>query len=391
MKEKLQVAVSAVLPVILLLGLVAVFLSSGPLGLLKTAFPPVQSVSFEKVALAPGIITVEIINDGPDPVTISQVLVIDAYNAFSIDRPTLQHLEKATIRIDYPWVDGLPLKITLLTSDGLTFDKNIDVATAAPSFSMAQLAAFSLLGIYVGVLPVFMGLLWLPFLRSLSRKWYDFFLSLTIGLLVFLAADALEGAIELSGSVAASFQGAMLVPLGFFFALLLLFAFGQKGSIDVTKKSVASRAMRLSYMIALGIGLHNFGEGLAVGSAYAVGEIALGSLLVIGFMMHNLTEGIAIVAPIARENKGSQMRHLFMLGLLAGGPTIVGTWIGGFVFSSLWSLVFLSVGAGAIVYVIVEIAKHMRKESSNGIFTFSNVAGFLAGMLIMYATGLFVA
>ena len=391
MKEKLKFISSAALPVLLLLGLIFVFFSSGPLGLLKTTFPPVESVSFEKVVLEPGLITVEIINDGPDPVTVSQVLVIDAYNLFAIDRPTLQHLEKATIRINYPWVDGLPLKITLLTADGLTFDKEIEVATRTPQFSMAQLAAFSLLGMYFGVLPVFMGLLWLPFLRSLSRKWYDFFLSLTIGLLVFLAADALEGALELSGDVAASFQGAMLIPIGFFFALLVLLAIGQKGSIDVTKKGVASHALRLSYMIALGIGLHNLGEGLAVGSAYAVGEIALGSLLVIGFMMHNLTEGIAIVAPIARKEDGSQLRHLFLLGLLAGGPTIVGTWIGGFVFSSLWSLIFLSIGAGAIAYVIIEIIKHMRKESAEGIFTFSNIAGFLAGMLIMYATGLFVA
>lgn len=391
MKEKLKLIASAALPLILLFGLVAVFLSAGPLGLLKTAFPPVQSVSFEKVTLEPGIIRVEIINDGPDQLTISQVLVIDAYNAFSIDHPTLQHLEKAAISIDYPWVEGLPLKISLLTSDGLIFDKEIGVATRTPQFGLPHLAAFSLLGIYVGVLPVFMGLLWLPFLRSLSRKWYDFFLSLTIGLLVFLAADALEGAFGISGSVAASFQGAMLVPLGFFFSLLLLLAFGQQGSVDVTKKGVTSHALRLSYMIALGIGLHNLGEGLAVGSAYATGEIALGSLLVIGFMMHNLTEGIAIVAPIARKGDASQLRHLLLLGLLAGGPTILGTWIGGFVFSSLWSLVFLSIGAGAIVYVIIEIAKHMRKESAEGIFTFGNVAGFLAGMLIMYATGLFVA
>ncbi|MEW6722355.1 MAG: ZIP family metal transporter [Candidatus Micrarchaeota archaeon] len=382
--------ISAILPVVLLAGLIWVFLAYGPLGLLRTGFPPVESVSFERVVLEPDLIRIEIINDGPDPVTVSQVMVNDAYNTFEIDRRTLAHLEKAGIRIEYPWAEGLPLTVTLITEDGLRFEKEIPVATETPRFGMQQASTFALLGLYVGVMPVFLGLLWLPFLRTLSRRWYDFFLSLTVGLLLFLAVDTFEGAFELAGEVAASFQGVVLVPIGFFIALLSLMAFGEKGPIDVTKKGVTEHALRLSYMIALGIGIHNLGEGLAIGSAYAVGEIALGSLLVIGFMMHNLTEGIAIIAPIAKHRWQDEIRHLLMLGLIAGAPTIAGAWIGGFAFSNLWSLVFLSLGAGAIVYVVIEITKHMKKEGEGTIFTFTNVLGFLAGMMIMYVTGLFV-
>jgi hypothetical protein len=245
---------------------------------------------------------IEVINDGPDPVTISQILVNDAYNQFEIDHQTINHLERAEIKITYPWAEGLPIKISLLTADGLTFDKEIPVATESPKFNLTQLLTFTTLGIYVGVMPVFLGLLWLPFLKTLSKRWYDFFLALTIGLLVFLTADSIEGAFELSSEVAVSFQGAMIVPIGFFLSLLILMAFGDKGNdIDVTKPGITKNTLNLSYMIALGIGIHNLGEGLAIGSAYAIGEIALGSLLVIGFMIHNLTAsttfGILVIPP----------------------------------------------------------------------------------------------
>ncbi|MBI5227369.1 ZIP family metal transporter [Candidatus Micrarchaeota archaeon] len=378
-----------ILPVVLLAGLIWVFLAFGPLGLLKTGFPPVESISFEKLTLGKDVIMVEIINDGPDPVTISQVIVNDAYNKFEISQKTLNHLEKASIRIEYPWSEGLPLKVTLLTEDGLRFEKEIAVAIETPAFNFTYVTTFALLGIYVGVMPVFLGLLWLPFLRTLSRKWYDFFLSLTVGLLVFLAVDAFGGALELSGEVAIAFQGVALIVIGFFLSLFTLTAISERGSIDVTKKGVVGHALRLSYMIALGIGIHNLGEGLAIGSAYSIGEIALGSLLVIGFMMHNLTEGIAIVAPIAREKEG-EIKHLIQLGLIAGGPTIIGAWVGGFAFSNLSALFFLAVGAGAILHVVIEITKHMKKESSQTIFTFTNILGFFIGLLIMYVTGLFV-
>ena len=378
---------SGLLPILLLAVLLAAFIAFGPLGIFKSTFPPIEEISFERVALERDQIRVDVINDGQAPVPISQVLVNDAYNKFEISKRTLNHLEGATITLVYPWSGGLPLRITLLTSEGVTFTKEVPVATETPKFDLTYMTTFTLLGLYVGVMPVFLGLLWLPFLRTLKRKWYDFLLSLTLGLLAFLAADALEGALELSGEVASSFQGAMLIPIGFLTSFLVLLAIGDKtGSVDVTKRGM-SHALVLSYMVALGIGAHNLGEGLAIGGAYSVGEVALGTLLVIGFMMHNLTEGIAIVAPITRHRADSEIKHLVLLGLLAGGPTIIGTWIGGFAFSALWSVLFLAIGAGAIAQVITG---YMRGEVSGTLFTFTNISGFFAGLFIMYLTGLFV-
>ncbi len=387
---KLPNILAGIFPIILLGVLIGIFLAFGPIGLLKTGFPPVESISFEKVTLEQDVIIIEIINDGPDSVTISQVLVNDAYNLFKTDKQTLNHLERTTIRIDYPWAEGLPLVISVLTDDGLKFEKDIPIATKTPELNLSYLTTFAILGMYVGVMPVFLGLLWLPFLRTLSRRWYDFFLSFTVGLLVFLAIDAFKEAIGLTSQVALVFQGVAVLAIGFFLTLFTLTAISERASIDVTKKGVTEHALRLSYMIALGIGVHNLGEGLAIGSAYSIGEIALGSLLVIGFMMHNLTEGIAIVAPIARQQE-SQIKHLIQLGLLAGAPTIIGAWIGAFAFSNLAALFFLAVGAGAILHVVVEITKHMKKEDGAIIFTFTNVLGFVVGLLVMYLTGLFVA
>lgn len=381
---------AGVLPVALLLVLIASFLQFGPLGLLKTAFPPVETVAFEKVVLEKGRITAHVMNDGPDEVTVSQVMVNDAYNKFQITKNTLKRLEKAVIYIDYPWADTLPLSIKLVSSSGLTFEKKIDVATTTPLPDLRYAFSFAMTGLYVGVIPVFLGLLWMPFLRELSRKWYDFFLSLTVGLLVFLLIDALEGSFKLASEIPQTLQGVSVITIGFFLPYLVLLAISKRDA-GLIKKDAIGHAFRLSYMIALGIGLHNMGEGLAIGSAFSVGEMSLGSLLVIGFMLHNLTEGIAIIAPITKHNDKSIVKHLVMLGLIAGGPTIIGAWIGGFAFSQFWSLLFLSIGVGAIFYVIVEIMKYMERGSQTTLFTFSNVAGFLTGLLVMYVTGLFVS
>ncbi|MBI4177266.1 MAG: metal transporter [Candidatus Aenigmarchaeota archaeon] len=383
--------VAGALPVVLLAVLIASFLQFGPLGLLKTAFPPVEAVAFEKVVLEDGRIIAYVMNDGPDEVTISQVMVNDAYNKFQATKSTLKRLEKTIVYIDYPWAETLPLSIKLVSSSGLTFEKEIAVATPTPVPDFRYITSFAMIGLYVGVIPVFLGLLWLPFLRNLSRKWYDFFLSLTVGLLVFLLIDAFEGSLELSSEMPQALQGVGIITIGFFLPYLALLAISRRDSASAVKKTVAGHTLKLSYMIALGIGLHNMGEGLAIGSAFSIGEITLGSLLIAGFMLHNLTEGIAIVAPITKHKSENVLRHLLVLGLIAGGPTIIGAWIGGFAFSQFWSLLFLSIGVGAIFYVIVEVLKYMGNGPQTTLFTPTNVAGFLAGLLIMYATGLLVS
>ncbi|MGH7417545.1 MAG: ZIP family metal transporter [Candidatus Rokuibacteriota bacterium] len=151
----------------------------------------------------------------------------------------------------------------------------------------------------------------------------------------------------------------------------------------------AGPRLLLAYLIALGIGLHNLGEGLAIGAAYAIGEIALGSFLVLGFMLHNTTEGLGIAAPVATDRPA--FAHFIWLGLLAGVPTIFGAWIGGFVYSPVFATLFLAIGAGAIFQVVYELGRLVVRQSGDELMTAMNFAGFAAGLVIMYVTGLFVA
>jgi zinc transporter ZupT len=313
------------------------------------------------------------------------VFVDDASWQHSLDgERTIGRLQSRTITIPYPWVLGEPHLVKLVTSTGLTFEGEIAVATESPRVNSRYLATFAMLGVYVGVIPVLLGLLWLPFLRGINRKWVDFFLSLTIGLLVFLAVDALAEALELSGRVAGAFQGLSLVLIGLLGTPLVIAALGQwqrgaKGTLS---------PMYVSMLIALAIGLHNLGEGLAIGAAYSTGEISLGTFLVLGFLLHNTTEGLGIIAPIANERPS--VRDLALLGLLAGAPTIIGTWVGGFTYSPVALTLFFAIGAGAIVQVVYELWKLFARKTEGGITTPLNAAGVLAGLAIMYVTGLLV-
>jgi len=379
-----------VVPLLLLAGLIGFFFTQGPLGVIKTTFPPVEHVAFERVEIKEKLVVAYVINDGPDPTRIAQVLVNDAYVQFESTQYDLQPRDKATLSIPYDWTDAEPLHVAVLTSSGIRFSHEIAVATLSPQPSTELFIAFALIGLYVGVIPVFLGLLWIPFLRRLGKQASDFLLALTIGLLLFLGVDALSEAMEASANVPQIFQGPALVLIGFISIILILLALSHHGRNKASTEE--SRLLGLAYLVAIGIGLHNFGEGLAIGSAYAIGEISLGTALVLGFMIHNITEGIAIAAPISREahNIPRFLRHVIQLGLIAGAPIIVGTWIGGFNYSATLSTLFLAVGAGAAFQVVISIVEHFLAQKRE-LFTPVNVAGVLAGMAIMFVTGMLVA
>jgi zinc transporter ZupT len=378
-------------PLVLLAGLIAVFLQVDPTSVLRTAFPPVEELTIERVTLPePGRMRIHIVNGGPDPVTVAQVQVDEAYWRFEMEGErtdrTIPRLGRATLELNYPWVEGEPHEIALLTSTGLTFTHEIAVATVTPQPNARYLGTFALLGLYAGVIPVILGLLWYPFLRQIDSKWIHFFLSLTIGLLVFLAVDALDEAFEVSEAVPGAFQGVGLIALGVAGALLALRALaGARTSSDSRNRHPA---LTVAYLIAIGIGLHNLGEGLAIGAAYALGEIALGSFLVIGFALHNTTEGLAIVAPMASERP--PLWHLGVLGAIAGVPTILGAWIGGFSYSPMAATLFLALGAGAILQVVIEVGRLIQRGQPGGLFAPLNAVGLGLGLLIMYATALLV-
>jgi zinc transporter, ZIP family len=373
-------------PLVLLAALVAVFLRTGPAGVFRQSFPPVEQLSIERIRLPQfGMMEVRVVNGGPEAVTLAQVMVDDANWVHSIDGSrTIDRLQSRTIRIPYPWVEGEPHTVALVSSTGLTFTGEVPVAALSPTIGPRYLTTFALLGLYAGVIPVFIGLLWLPFMRSIGRRWTDFFLCLTIGLLIFLGVSALVEAFETGMRVPAAFQGTALVLLGVLGTPLVLAAIGRWRSRVKGERS----PLYVAGLIALGIGLHNLGEGLAIGTSYASGEIALGTFLVVGFLLHNTTEGLGIVTPLAEERP--PLRSLILLGALAGIPTILGAWLGGFTYSPIGTTLFLAVGAGAIAQVVYELWRLLSRRGAAHQYAPLNTAGLFVGLLLMYATGLLV-
>ncbi len=378
----------ALLPLVLLAGLLAWIVRSNPAAMLRGETPPVEILAFQRVELAPGEITVSVLNDGPDPVTIAQVQVDDAYWRFEQEPAgALAHLGRARISIPYPWVQAETHVVRLVTSTGLTFDHEIAVALPTPRPDGRFLWIFTLIGLYVGVIPVALGILWYPVVGRLGARALDFLLALTIGLLAFLFVDSFHEGMEAAKELPGSFQGIALLALGIAAAWLGIELIG--GWL-ARRQSSAGPGWVTAVLVAVGIGLHNLGEGLAIGGALALGEVALGTLLIVGFTLHNTTEGLAIVAPIAKSRVA--VSRLIVLGLLGGLPTIAGAWLGGLVYSPLWAVLFLALGAGAIAQVIVQITRGVAAERPLPQFLRATpvVLGLLVGFTVMYATGMLV-
>lgn len=386
--SRLKLWFAFLLPVLLLVGLIWGFIKYGPLGVFEADFPPIEEVFIKRVVFEPEQITLKVFNDGPGPVIISQVLVNEAIWHFKMEpSTTLQPLENGEVFLFYPWISGEPIGFILIADDGVTFEKEVDVSFLTPMVDYDYIKTFVLLGIYVGVIPVLLGLIWFPFLRRLKGAAYMFLLSLTIGLLLFLGFDTLAESIELIPEVPDAFNGVGLLVTGFVLAILILGAVSYKTEHHIKLRGDQFKALVWAYLIALGIGLHNMGEGLAIGSAYAIGEIALGSALVIGFMVHNVTEGVAIVSPLTQVARPKIVWHLLALGLLAGGPTIIGSLIGGFAYSPALAIFFLAIGSGAIFDVCFDIVHYMAAGKWRSIFSITNVLGFFVGLMVMYVTG----
>lgn len=381
----------ALLPLILLAGVITLFLSNGAGLQSPEGLPPIEQLSIQRITLpAPNEMLVEVVNSGPQPVTIAQVIVDDAYWNFQITpASTLPRLSTATIKLPYPWVKAEAHTINLVTSTGTAFTAVVPVALETPPIDSRTFLNFALIGFYIGVIPVGLGMMWHPFMRGLKRRTMDAILALTLGLLVFLLIDTASEGLEKAALVPGSLQGIILFGAG---ALLAYFLIQIISSRKAGKRDEAAGRLNVALLLAIGIGLHNLAEGLVVGAAYASGAAALGAFLVVGFTLHNVTEGIGIAAPVAVDRPS--LKSFITLAAIAGLPAIVGAWIGGFIYSDLAATIFLGVGTGAIVQVIVEVGKllmrHGQREGQSAA-TLPNLIGFAAGLAIMYATALLVA
>jgi zinc transporter ZupT len=334
--------------------------------------------------LKPGTIALTVRNDGPDAVSIAQAQVNDAFVQFSGAEAPIERLRNATVTLQQPWVEGEAYEVALITSAGGTITHEIPVAVETPANDLSFFGLMALLGVYVGVIPIALGMLWLPWIRRIPDGWLRAVMALTIGLLGFLAIDATLEGLELAGEGSQAFGGASLVFLGAAGSFLLLSGVSEW----LRGRAAGASGGTLSLLVAVGIGLHNLGEGVAIGSAYTVGALALGAFLVVGFAIHNTTEGLAIVAPVAHLRP--TLGRLAVLGLIAGAPAVLGAWIGAAAFNASLAAFLFGFGAGAIVQVIVQLVPTIRDGAGRTLHPVA-VGGLLAGMALMFATGLLVS
>jgi hypothetical protein len=374
----------ALVPVVLLAIAVGVVSTSGSwlADLIGRNPPPADEFDIRRVEFEPGEIRILVRNPQPDDLTIANVNVDDAVVPFTVDGPTtLGRLRSSTIVVPYDWVDGEPISVGVTSSTGIQTVKEIPAAIATPEPSLDSFFGYALIGLLVGVVPVALGLLWLPALRHAGAAWLAAFMAFTAGLLAFLGVEALSEAFELQALLPAALGGAGLVLLGVAISFLGMTALaGRLG------RGSGATGFALALLVAIGIGVHNLGEGLAIGASFAVGELQLGAFLIIGFMIHNVTEGLGIAAPLAKAR--TTILALGGLALVAGAPTIVGAWIGGYTTSDVLAALFFAVAAGAAFQVVVEVGRYVARQAPGGLRSGYAIGGFLAGIVAMYVTGI---
>lgn len=373
------------LPLALIVAVAAAFMASDPLGPFKGSAPPVEELTVERTVLDEHGIGVRLRAGGSELMRIVQIQVDGAYWDFSqTPEGGLERMDPAWLQIPYPWVPGEAHHLAFVTNTGAVFEHSIEVAVTTPDGTGDRLFFYALLGLFVGVVPIALGMMFYPALKSGGPAVFEFALALTIGLLAFLLVDTLAEGLEFAKQAAPQFKGAALVWLPAALTFGALMALGRR-------KGEALTGVALSTSIAFGIGMHNLGEGLAIGAAFATGAAALGSFLVIGFTLHNITEGIGIAAPLLDKRP----RFLVFAGLaaLAGLPAVLGIWVGSFAFSAHWAALAMGVGAGAILQVIVEVGAYLLRKSREKGRSWASapiLAGVILGVLVMYATAFLV-
>ena len=385
--SKIKVIVSGLIPFLFVILLIAYIF--GPGAELLDFGIILPEITIEKIDFIDSEIQATVRNTGHIPVEIVMADINDRIQPAAVEPDRfLERFETTLVRIPFEWNEAEPYTIGITVEDGTRFEKEVEAAAPALELSLDLAIFFAIIGTYVGIIPIMIGLLWLPFIKKISKQKYHFFLALTVGLLLFLAIDSIEEAVEISDeNLADSFNGTLLVSTVVILSFLGLYYSGNK-LVEKAGSSKFTKPVAIALMISIGIGLHNFGEGLAIGAALGMGSIAFSTFLIVGFALHNTTEGIAIAAPMSRGKL--MIGKLAAMGIIAGSPAIFGAWIGGFVYSPFTSVIFLAIGAGAIFQVIVVIMKWIQEESNQSLSNIAVVSGIAVGMLVMYLTSILV-
>ena len=374
----------ALVPVLLLALAVGVVVTSGSslVDLVGTNPPPADEFDIRRVEFKPGEIRITVRNPQPDDLTIANVNVDDAIVPYTVDGPTtLGRLRSSTIVVSFDWVEDDPITVGVTSPTGIQTVKEILAAIETPAPSVEGFLGYAAIGALVGILPVALGLLWLPALRQASAPWLSAFMAFTAGLLAFLGLEALTEAFELQAALPSALGGSGLVLLGVALSFLGMTALAGR----LTQGGTAT-GLALALLVAIGIGVHNLGEGLAIGASFAVGELQLGTFLIVGFMIHNVTEGLGIATPVAKTRV--TVLVLAALALVAGAPTILGAWIGGYTSSDVLGALFFAIAAGAAFQVVVEVGRYVARRAPGGLSSGHAIGGFLAGVGAMYLTGI---
>jgi zinc transporter, ZIP family len=382
----------ALVPVVLLAVAVGAFVSSGSslVDLIGSNPPPADEFDIRRVEFHRGEIKIRVTNPQQDELTIASVTVDDAIVPYHVDGDReLKRLRSSTIVVPYDWVEDDPISVGVTSSSGIQTTKEIAAAVETPGVSARGVLGYGLIGLLVGVVPVALGLLWLPSLRRADPRWLAAFMALTAGLLTFLGIEALSEAFERQAALPDPLAGTGLVLLGVAVSFLSMTFLGTRLSRGEGRAALGGAALAL--LVAIGIGVHNFGEGLAIGTSFAFGELTLGTFLVVGFMIHNVTEGLGIAAPAAEARTALSPARIVALVLIAGAPAIVGAWLGGFAASDLLAVVFFAAAAGAALEVVVEVGRFVARRVAGGLGSGYVIGGFLAGIAAMYLTGLLAA
>lgn len=373
------------LPALILVGVIALVAATGGAGLRLGSTGGGEDLSLVRTVMHPGTIDITIHNNSSQDVTISAVNIDDAIWPFHVSpSPTIPRNADATIHLDYPWVVGEPYAIEYFTSDASGFSADIDSAGEAAALGAAGLLQYLLLGLLVGIIPVALGMSLLPGLRRLDAFGTALVMAITIGLLIYLGIASISQGLDLGASLGGPFLLVGLIGIGGVASFLALAALSRRRTHSAPAN--AQGRLSLAYVIALGIGLHGLGEGMAVGAAASQGIVALSIALMIVLIIQNMAGGLAIVVPLLGDR--SSLADLVLLGLLGGGPALLGALIGGLLPSQALVVLFAGIGAGAAFEVVYEISRLIRRELAQRPVPATVYSGIGAGLAALYVIGL---